>query len=305
MKKQPDHAEPRGARDLVALWGNLPVGMLRYPMAGLPEGLGLSQISDTLRKQAWRAHCAAGAKPACAEAGRACPLAGMGRCRADQLFPMHLGGGAPQWRMATLFIQYLPRAAELRLVALGDAACAELRWAGECLSGQHRLPEAHFADGCKKFADVVLAPCERWRLCFVTPWLVRKNGSEPSAMPDLLAEELGKSIRARAHKFSALCATEATAQRLAGHLAHYIADALLPAQLRIESARVNEETLPLASRGNGGAFAATAWSGEATLAISPALLPWLSLLALCGGGENADKGFGVVELTPLQYPSRL
>ena len=35
------------------------------------------------------------------------------------------------------------------------------------------------------------------------------------------------------------------------------------------------------------------------LRVEPAVLPWLTLIALCGGGENADKGFGGVELLPL------
>ncbi|MBF0160059.1 MAG: hypothetical protein HQL58_11115 [Magnetococcales bacterium] len=57
--------------------------------------------------------------------------------------------------------------------------------------------------------------------------------------------------------------------------------------------------LQLTSQGNVSDFTALTWNGYVSLRVNEALLPWLSLLALCGGGENADKGFGGIELIPL------
>ena len=299
MTKRFDPGVTRGAADLEQLWRRLPVGVLQYRMTALPDGLGLSQLSDTLRKQAWRAHCDLAPKTMCADAGRACPLAGTGRCRADQLYPMYLGGGAPQWRMATLFMQWLPHAGCLRLVALGETACAELRWAGSVLCEQHGLPPYTISNE-RTFADVLLPASLNWQLDFVTPWLVAKNRRERAPSREDVAHELGKSMRSRGQKFTALCATETIWQRLGGHLVHYIADALFPFALEVGQVQIEHKTLALASYGNGGRFRISTWNGRATLRAEKSVLPWLSLLSICGGGENADKGFGVVELRPLQ-----
>jgi hypothetical protein len=67
----------------------------------------------------------------------------------------------------------------------------------------------------------------------------------------------------------------------------------------VDGARVEAQPLDLKSMGNASRFQALTWSGEAVLRVAEDVLPWLSLLAICGGGENADKGFGGVELIPL------
>ncbi|HYN79089.1 MAG TPA: hypothetical protein VES73_15005 [Lamprocystis sp. (in: g-proteobacteria)] len=293
-------AEVRGARDLVTLWRALPVGALSYPAAALPPGLGLSALSDTLRSRAWRDHCAAPALESCADLGRSCALADPSRCRADALFPMRIGGGAPSWRMATLAVQWRPALAQWRLVALGETACGMLGWAARCLHAHHGLAGA-VPLRVATLADLELTGATRWRLTFVTPWLVGKNRQGAIMDPDTatVAHELRKAIRIRAHKLTALCAGNETWQRLGAHLTHHVADALLPGGLAVEGARVEAQPLELKSMGNASRFQAITWSGEAVLRVDADVLPWVSLIAICGGGENADKGFGGVELVPL------
>lgn len=293
--------EVRGARDLVGLWRALPAAVLRYSAAALPPGLGLNTLSDTLRAGAWRDHCASATLPSCAEAGRSCEFANSGRCRADRLFPFKIGGGSPAWRMATLAVQWQPTLDQLRLIALGNVAGESLGWAARCLRDRHRLEGPERLE-VSTFADLEIAGAARWRLTFVTPWLVSKNARGALADPDAVtvAHELRKAMRIRAHKITALCAPEATGQRLGAHLAHYVADTLLPAGLTVEHADVAATPLSLASRGNQGAFESVTWSGRVTLRVDETVLPWLSLIAICGGGENADKGFGGIELSPLQ-----
>jgi len=296
-----DHsiAEPHGARDLVALWRNLPVNIVRYRMPTLPAELALSSLADHLRSRAWRERCLPGKEKACADAKENCPFVDSDRCRADQLFPMYLGGGAPNWRMATLFVQWLRQAEELRLIAIGEAACAELAWAASCLGERFRLPVAQ-SSPVRTFADVMLAGAGNWRMEFITPWLAAKNTARRTPTHAFILEQLINSMRVRAHKFTALCAHEAIWQRLGAHLAHHIGNAL-PAMLRIEQASIEPEPpRRYASKGNGGHFEGLALVGEVVLRVAPPALPWLSLLALCGGGENADKGFGVVEITAEQ-----
>lgn len=291
-------SEVRGARDLAELWRALPAAVLQYPVAG-PPGPGLAALSGALRNQAWNDHCAA-APDSCNKPGRSCRQANQGRCRADALFPAQIGGGAQSWRMATLFLHWRPSFGEMHLIALGETACAEFGWAARCLRGQHGLEGGRVLDvSC--FADLELAGALLWRLTFVTPWVVGKNLRCEAALPnaETVAHELIKGMRARAHKLTALCTRDSIWQRLGGHLALHIADVLLPAALSVEEICIEEVLLPLQSRGNHSRFEAHAWTGEITLAVSEPLLPWLSLLAICGGGKNADKGFGSVELKPL------
>ena len=147
----------------------------------------------------------------------------------------------------------------------------------------------------------------RWRFRFVTPWIVSKErrggraleGEEAGVDTPAVARELAKSLTARAHKFTALSARETVWQRVGGHFAHYVADALLPGGFRIENVSITRNPIRLSSAGNAKIFSALTWEGEVTLVISEPLLPWFSLLALCGGGENAGKGFGGVELIPI------
>jgi hypothetical protein len=293
--------EVRGARDLVALWRALPAAGLRYPAAALPPGLGLSDLSGILRARAWREHCAAAAPASCAETGRTCMHGDTGRCRADVLFPFRVGGGTPQWRMATLSVQWQPGLGELRLMALGETACGALDWAARCLREHHGLRGAQPL-GVATLADLEVRGATRWRLTFVTPWLVGKNPGVVTERPDAatVAHEVRKAMRVRAHKVTALCAREAIWQRLGSHLALRVADELLPRGLTVEHAEVDATPLAMASQGNAGAFTALTWSGHAMLGVAAEVLPWLSLIATCGGGENADKGFGGIELTPLQ-----
>ena len=296
---RPEHRpEVRGARDLTNLWRELPAAVLAYPASAWSPERGLATLSDTLRARAWREHCAAATVPSCAERGQNCERPG--HCRADALFPMNIGGGAPSWRQATLFVQWRPALDQWHLIALGAQAGDSLGWAARCLRERHGL-EGAAPLPVSTLADLELTGATRWRLTFVTPWLVDKGRLETSPSPDTetVAHELRKAMRLRAHKLTALCFDDARAQRLASHLAHHVAEARLPDGLRVEQAQIEPHPLALASRGNGASFVALTWSGQAMLRVEPDILPWLSLIALSGGGENADKGFGGIELTPL------
>lgn len=260
--------------------------------------MGLATLSDTLRGYAWRDHCAAPSPISCVDDAHNCCQPG--HCRADALFPVNIGGGAPSWRMATLFVQWYPTPAQLQLIALGTPACKSIGWATRILSERHQLHGATPL-AVATLADVELVNATGWQLTFVTPWLVSKSLAQDAAPPTTItiAHELRKAIRLRAHKITALCCDNEQTQRLAVHLAHHVADALLLEGLCVEQAAVEPVPLMLGSRGNGASFTALTWSGTAVVRVKPEVLPWLSLLAICGGGENADKGFGGVELTPL------
>lgn len=300
MNRSESGPRVRGARDLAALWRTLPAAVIRYPAADVPTGLGIATLSDSLRAWAWRTHCRAPVEVNCVDRGCSCVFADQGDCRADVLFPVRLGGGVPQWRMATLFLRWLPARGELHLIALGETACALIGSAARVLREHHGLSGGETLD-VTCWADLELHGATRWQLSLVTPWIVSKEAHQPATRPDpaYITHELRKSIRTRAHKFTALCAREPTWQRLAGHLAHHVADALLPEAFTVEHASVEADTWVLGSRGNSAVFRALVWHGEVTLMVNPSLLPWLSVLAVCGGGENADKGFGGVELQPV------
>jgi hypothetical protein len=301
---------PRGAADLAERWAALPVGVADWPLRALPQGAGLGPLSDGLRGRAWREHCRAATLPgrgvACADAGTACQGNPSARCTADALFPLGVGGGTPAWRMASLFLRWHPAAGLLRLLALGEAAVPALDWAVQAVQRSAGLPGPQ-AMRVRALGDLFLPPAPRWRIDFVTPWVAAKVAARsplgtpaPAPMADAQAlhHELCEAMISRAHKLTALACRDADAQRLGGHLAHYVGRALLPGALRVARADLEPVDLPAESRGNRQAYTYRAWVGQAELDATPAALPWLSLLALCGGGANADKGFGVVEFTP-------
>jgi len=290
--------EIRGARDLAALWSSLPAAALAYPASAWPADAGLAALSDTLRAQAWRDHCVSATPASCADEGRHC--ARPNGCLADALFPMAVGGGAPSWRMATLFVQWRPALEELRLITLGAPACGALGWAARCLRERHGLDGASPLE-VATLGDLTLPRASRWTLTLVTPWLVGKGAQNAAVVPDAtsVAHVLCKAMRMRAHKLTALCFDDERVQRLGGHLVHHVADTLLPGAIEVEQVHIEPAVMTLASRGNGAEFSALTWGGHLVLRVAPAVLPWLTLIVICGGGENADKGFGAVELTPL------
>lgn len=290
---------PRGIEDLAAVWRTLPAAVIQYPVLPWSLGSGLSGLCDFLRARCWRAYCAAG-PVACADRNVSCQMADTRRCIADQLFPVSIGGGAKSWRMATFFLHWRPSVRALHLVALGETACRQIKWAGECLENKFGLPPAVYGS-VRCFADLELCQATRWQLMFVTPWCTGKNlrGGIQAVDSSMIHHELVKNLRWRAHKFTALCTHEPLWQRMGGHLAHYLADQFLVDSLAVEQPNVTCSTFDLASS-NKSSFTAYTWQGEAVLRVDPQLLPWLSLLQLCGGGENADKGFGSIELTPFQ-----
>lgn len=291
-------SEVRGARDLGMLWHNLPAAALRYPLSAQPD---LGSLSDALRARAWREHCAEAKPKSCAERGENCPKADQGICHADLLFPMRLGGGVQKWRMATLFLQWWPSMGVLHLIALGQTAVDSLPWAAAFLHQQHGLTEPA-ALPVFSFGDLELHGAHHWRLRFITPWVVGKQKSSEQQSPNqaTVKHELGKAMLARAYKLTALCAEQAIWQRLGGHLVHHIAEDLLDKALRVDEVRVRYTAdMPGFSVSNDNAYIEQTWDGEITLFADEVLLPWLTLLAICGGGENVDKGKGRVELLPL------
>jgi hypothetical protein len=294
------HASVRGARDLTLLWRTLPVAALQYNIPAWQDGLGVADLNNMLRDRAWRQHCANVSPRSCADLRKSCLMNDGDRCKADTLFPVNIGGGAKSWRMATLFLHWRPSIDALQLVTLGKTTCEQIDWAADCLKARYSLHPASRLD-VTTLADLELCQAERWRLLFVTPWVVNKNVRTVPHAPDndTVMRELAKSLRQRAHKLTALCTSDSIWQRLGGHLVHHVADSLLPSGSAVERVDIKQATLQLASTGNGAAFDALVWQGEVTLRIDAQLLPWLTLLAICGGGENADKGFGSVELIPL------
>lgn len=297
--------EVRGARDLAQLWRGLPAAALRYTWPTSLSPAALADLSDWLRGRAWRDHCAAPEPASCIDQRHDCSRADQGGCRADALFPMRIGGGARTWRMATLFVQGWPSTKTLHLIALGATACGELGWAARRLSQWPELgTPVPLPVRC--FGDLELRQASRYRLRLVTPWVVGKGdrdlvmglGKTPDT--EMVTRELTKSLRSRAHKFTALCSNDNLWQRLGGHLVHHVADALLPAALRVEEVHLQHATLaPAHSRSNGHDYPELAWLGEVRISVTEFLLPWLTLLAVCGGGENADKGRGRIELLPV------
>jgi hypothetical protein len=269
-----------------------------YPLPAAGRALFLSDVIDKLRGLAWREHCAraTAGEACCIEAGDNCRFMDKASCRADMLFPAALGGGAKPWRMATLFVHYLPKRGAVRLLALGPLAAESVRWADGCLREHFGLTGGVDGNACC-LGDLQLPPAGEWTVHFVTPWRVNKHVRQTGTVPskELIEEELRKALRIRAHKVSALSAGDMALQRFASHLAHHLA-AAAGSSLRVETADILQQELPQTSRGNGKEFDVTAWTGMATVTSPHDLSPWLTLLHLCGGGENPDKGFGGVEV---------
>jgi hypothetical protein len=299
----PEHVtKVRGARDLVELWRALPAGALRYAVSSLPYNLNLVALSGTLRARAWREHCAA-APAICVEHGRNCLHADEGGCRADVLFPMlRTSGGAKNWRMATLFIRWWPSVGALHLIALGQTARDAMIWAARCIEERNGLGAAEPL-AVSSFADLELRGASHWRLTFVSPWLIKQREAHAAHhAPDAatVAYELANSMKNRAKKLTSLCIGKPLWQRLGTHLADHVSEALMRAVLHIEDVRISVIADKETSFSNKQEYKTLKWTGHVILRIEEGALPWLSLLAVCGGGENADKGFGALELIPLQ-----
>jgi hypothetical protein len=296
----------RGARDIAELWREVPVGVLRYPMRALPDGLLTTAIGDELRARAWRERCAAARGAACADVRTPCAQAGRGSCRADILYPAYPGGGAPSHRMATLFVHWRPRARALWLSALGEVARDELRWAGARLAAAFELPNPEWLP-VDRFSDLELAGHRRWRIEITSPWMIgkatrakRQRERDRAPSRDDVDRELRKSIVARAHKLTALALRGPHAQRIGAHLAHYAGEALLGCALATLEVHIKTLRLPAQRLGSNKEYEALAWTGTMVVDVAPSALAWLTLLGLCGGGDNPDKGFGSVEITPME-----
>lgn len=295
--------EVRGARDLVALWDLLPVAEAIFPLEALPPATGTLSISNRLRADAWREHCArAGGEP-CIERSQPCQRAQS--CVADQLFPVHPGGGAPQWRMSTLFARWRPRARALRILAVGRTAVRALDWASAIVQERLRTGPPQ-AGAARWFGDLVPARPGRWRLEMVTPWLVGKSrehevtAAERAPDPEAVAALLSETLTVRALKISALCSTDAVRQRLYGHLSRYVSQAVLERHVVLRRAELVATTIPAEALGDGKPYAGHAWAGWIELGVDEAALPWIALASAFGLGENADKGFGQAELVPVE-----
>lgn len=303
-----DAASVRGAADLVRCWAELEVGVAEWPMPQLPPGLALGALSNTLRSRAWRDHCASAlgcpGMGCCVDVGTPCRGTASDRCTGDTLFPVSVGRGVPAWRMATVFLHWHAHAGILRLLLLGPVSADQLDWACATLSQRHGLA-APLRRRRVQLGELFLPVARRWRLAVVTPWVAAKvSASAPIAddgAPDAAAlkRELITAMTSRAHKLTALSCRDMTAQRLGGHLAHHVAEQLLPGAVHIQRADLQSCLLPAESAGNGHRFAMLAWVGQADLLVHSEALPWLSLLNLCGGGAQSDKGFGAVELIPV------
>lgn len=291
--------EVRGARDLVDLWRGLPAAALCYALGSHSVFPTPMQVSDWLRARAWREHCALGTgADACIERGEFCigkPIS----CAADRLFPLGAGGGRA-WRMATLSPVYWPSTQVLHVLAIGEIARPRLDWVELCLREQFGLNGATRVP-VERLGCLELQGATRWLMRIVTPWVAGKSrmGALLPPSQDDVHHQLVKSMRVRAHKISALCAADTAWQRLAGHLSHHVADAMLAQGLVVREARIGAEMQELTSKNNKGSWIVEVWLGEAILDIHEELLPWLSLIAFFGGGENVDKGFGCVELVPI------
>lgn len=298
-------SEVRGARDLVALWSELPAATLIHPLQQLPAGLGLLEIGNGLRASAWRERCAAGRAESCVDRLVPCMHANTGGCRADVLVPVHPGGGAPQWRMATLTVQWRPAAEELRLLAVGRVACEELTWAAHVLAARHGLASAK-ETSVRRLGDLMPGEGRAWQLNLGTPWLVSKFAEAPGrqscSVPSAedVARKLHESLCARAHKLTALCTGEPLWQRIGGHLARYASEAVLARGLAVRRTRLVAVRIDGKRIGRGKPYDGLAWAGEVELEVDEPVLPWLALLDAFGVGENTDKGFGQVELLPLR-----
>jgi len=87
-----DNYSIRGARDLAALWGELPVAVWVFPLRELPDGVGILALNNALRASAWRTFCAARQSQPCVVAGQDCAVGGC------LTMPLNAGGCAAGWR---------------------------------------------------------------------------------------------------------------------------------------------------------------------------------------------------------------
>lgn len=292
--------EIRGAAELAAWWSRVPIGVLKFEVDAPPAEDWPIGLAGRLRHLIWRQCCA---EPGQACADRKISCRAPDGCRADRAIPVRIGGGAPSWRMAAIMLRWLPSLNELALVGLGAHAIEELAWLGRWLESERALT---LVSADRTSLDRLLpAHAGRWTLRLVTPWLAGKHGGGARAdggAPDeaTVATKLADSVLARGHKFTSLALAGNPAQALGSHLAHHVGRQILMQALRIAAVRLAAPAGPLwlESRSNGQRFTGQAWVGEFDLDVDPPGLPWLALLALCGVGENADEGYGGLELAP-------
>lgn len=291
----------RGAPDLVGLWRSLPAAGIRYRAPGMTTSL-MKNLNNDLRARAWRELCTS-PPPPCIEKPQNCQYADQRRCLADVMFPLPKHCGGPQnWRMATLFPRWWPSVDYVYLIGVGTTARESVDWAGSRLDGQYGLGTAERLD-VSSFGDVELGAATRWRLTIVLPWQIKARGARNShRMPDekTVAHELINSMKNRAKKYTSLCIDHPLQQRLGAHLAHYVSEAILYEALMVECVSIKAEP-PVTERSgtNRQSYDVIRWTGTAELKIEEGALPWLSLLAIFGGGDNADHGYGSLELFPL------
>ena len=295
----------RGAEELASHWAGVPVA--RGALV-VPPGLTFAAVLDAVAvlKHALLGERCAHAGEVCADRNLACRQPAL--CTAHALQPgWH--GGARSWMMATLGLRWLPQAGRMQISAWGHRAIPELGWAMRRLRERTGWALAETWSGT--FGDTVRAEPGLYRLTFLTPPMLGKRGvpfqGEPTVAPEAMQAVVQATLSARSHKLSGLIDANAGGQRLAGHLARRVARDIAGDGLRLVSLEVTACLVEAASAstrrgpaGEGapgaGRFEALSCDGSLLLEVQPDALPWLSLLAEFGVGENTDEGFGMVEV---------
>lgn len=208
--------------------------------------------------------------------------------------------------MSTLSAVPWPSARVLHVVAVGKPALACKTWIEECMVQEFDLRGAVHVP-ISQLGNLQLPRASHWRMGIGSPWRVEKSGTQANApvvparpaTPMEVHAQLINSMRVQAHKVSALCSPDPTMQRMLGHLSHHVSDALLARGLSVHRCGIVADHVEEVSKSNGKRYKVLRWTnGEAELEVDAEILPWLSLIALFGGGENTGKGFGRVELIP-------
>lgn len=313
----------KGALELFRLWNAAPLRRIGIPVTRLPPG-GLADLNDRLRHRCWREFCARRVRSpdcsvsSCAEIDREPRCPQPRDCAAHALFPtdgIEQTSGERFNRGAflpTVHCRWLPRRNELVVWLFGSPALAAeplvLRVIADWLGRSSPMPTR--ADGT--LDSLLPVASGEYRIDLVTPWILSAGKLANAASNDLgatFANSLRDGLIARARKLTNTCIAQLPdvgsaplgIRMLLGFSAEYVVRDLCASDggWRITDHGLSPCDWKRSSERQTQAFAEAGVQGWVHVKAGAAAAPLLALVAVFGAGDSADKGYGSIELTPL------
>ena len=286
-----------GNEDLRILCNRLVLHRFAWKLPNPGGWADIYEMSGRLRARIWRQHCAAGmGAGSCIEQRQPCRCPA--ECLAQRWLPDSDTTGGASWRMPALYLRHDPVAGEWVLWLLGECNTAERNAVLEIMRawvGQHSVN--HRSGKLDSFAPGG-AGC--YQLSLSTPWVVQKSSASDQPSEAEFAASLHVSLAQRMKTFAVLAlhslpeppADEVS--RLVGFAARYVAQGLTPAAFQLDACELAWEGFMAPSRSNGKLVPHVVAGVDSliTVQVAAQALPWLTLLAIAGGGKATGKGFG-------------